>query len=160
MKRFFVLPLLLIAFALVACGPDWSVGPDDGGSGSGGGGGGGSSYSSRYFNKRFYYYFGEDCRYDAFGQSYDCSDYYSLSPMVNASLQITYDGYATLCVDDECSRYDPGEAEYALCGGVSCDPGRHGSLRLPGEQHQGAVQPGRPLHETCGFVSGCEAAAD
>ena len=40
MKRFFVLPLLLIAFALVACGPDWSVGPDDGGSGSGGGGGG------------------------------------------------------------------------------------------------------------------------
>ena len=109
MKRFGALPLLLIAFALVACGPDWSVGPDDGGSGSGGGGGGGSSYSSRYFNKRFYYYFGEDCRYDAFGQSYDCSDYYSLSPMVNASLQITYDGYATLCVDDECSRYDPGE---------------------------------------------------
>ena len=105
MNRFFALPLLLIAFALVACGPDLSVGPDDGGSG----GGGGSGYSSRYFNKRFYYYYGEDCRYDAFGQSYDCSDYYVLSPSMNASLQITYDGYATLCVDDECSRYNPGE---------------------------------------------------
>ena len=103
MKHFFAMPLLLIAFALVACGPDWSVGPDDGGSGGRG------SNGSRYFNKRFYYYYGAECGYDAFGQSHDCSDYYVLSPSMNASLQITYDGYATLCVDDECSRYNPGE---------------------------------------------------
>ncbi len=106
MKRFFALPLLLIALALVACGPDLSVGPDDGGNGGGYGGGG----SSRSFYKRFYYYYGEDCRYDAFGQPYDCSDYpYILSPSVSVDLRITYDGYATLCIGDDCSYYDPDE---------------------------------------------------
>ena len=97
MKNFFALPLLLIVLALVACGPDWSVGPDDGGSGGSG------------MSRRYHYYYGEDCRYDAFGQSYDCSDTYVLSPSMNVDLRITRDGYATLCVDDDCSYYDPGE---------------------------------------------------
>ena len=84
---------LLMTVGLVACGGDWSVGPD-----------GNSS-----FNRRFHYYYGEDCRYDAFGQSYDCSDLYSLSTSMNVDLRITYDGYATLCVNNNCSYYDPGE---------------------------------------------------
>lgn len=95
MKGFFALPLLLIALALVACGPDWSVGPDDGGRGSG-------------MSRRYHYYYGVDCRYDSFGP-YDCSDTYVLSPSMNVDLRITYDGFATLCVDDECSYYDPDE---------------------------------------------------
>ncbi len=94
MKGILALSLMVIASALVACGMDWSAGPDNGG---------GS------LNKRFHYYYGADCRYDAFGQSYDCSDMYVLSPSVNVHLQITRDGYATLCVDDRCSYYDPGE---------------------------------------------------
>ena len=111
MKRFGALPLLLIAFALVACGPDLSVGPDDGGYGGGSGGGGyGGGGSSRSFYNRFYYYYGEACRYDAFGQSYDCSDHpYVLSPSVSVDVRITYDGFATFCVNDECSYYDPDE---------------------------------------------------
>ena len=94
MKRLFALPVLLIAFALVACGSDWSVGPDDGGAS---------------FSRRFHYYYEVDCRYDAFGQPYDCSDMYSMSPSMSVDLRITRDGYATLCVDDKCSYYDPGE---------------------------------------------------
>lgn len=94
MKRLFALPVLLIAFALVACGNDWSVGPDDGGAS---------------FSRRFHYYYEVDCRYDAFGQPYDCSDMYSMSPSMSVDLRITRDGYATLCVDDKCSYYDPGE---------------------------------------------------
>jgi hypothetical protein len=95
MKALFVLPLFLIALVLVACGPDWSVGPDDGGRGSG-------------MSRRYHYYYGVDCRYDSFGP-YDCSDTYVLSPSMNVDLRITYDGFATLCVDDECSYYDPDE---------------------------------------------------
>ena len=97
MKRLFALPVLLITLALVACGNDWSVGPDDGGRG-------GSGMSQRY-----HYYYEVDCRYDAFGQPYDCSDMYSMSPSMSVDLRITRDGYATLCVDDKCSYYDPGE---------------------------------------------------
>ena len=78
--------------ALVACGSDWSVGPDDGGAS---------------FNRRFHYYYEVDCRYDAFGQPYDCSDTYSMSPSMVVDLRVTRDGYATLCVDDNCSYYDP-----------------------------------------------------
>jgi hypothetical protein len=95
MKGFFALPLLLIALALVACGPDWSVGPEDGGRGSG-------------MSRRYHYYYGVDCRYDSFGP-YDCSDTYSLSSSMSVDLRITRDGYATLCVDDECSYYNPDE---------------------------------------------------
>ena len=95
MKALFVLPLFLIALVLVACGPDWSVGPDDGGRGSG-------------MSRRYHYYYGVDCRYDSFGP-YDCSDTYVLSPSMNVDLRITYDGFATLCVDDECSYYNPDE---------------------------------------------------
>ena len=94
MKRLFALPVLLISLALVACGNDWSVGPDDGGAS---------------FSRRFHYYYEVDCRYDAFGQPYDCSDMYSMSPSMSVDLRITRDGYATLCVDDKCSYYDPGE---------------------------------------------------
>ena len=97
MKRLFALPVLLITLALVACGNDWSVGPDDGCRG-------GSGMSQRY-----HYYYEVDCRYDAFGQPYDCSDMYSMSPSMSVDLRITRDGYATLCVDDKCSYYDPGE---------------------------------------------------
>ena len=95
MKALFVLPLFLIALVLVACGPDWSVGPDDGGRGSG-------------MSRRYHYYYGVDCRYDSFGP-YDCSDTYVLSPSMNVDLRITRDGFATLCVDDECSYYNPDE---------------------------------------------------
>lgn len=97
MKRLLALPIMLITLALVACGNDWSVGPDDGGRG-------GSGMSLRY-----HYYYEVDCRYDAFGQPYDCSDMYSMSPSMSVDLRITRDGYATLCVDDKCSYYDPGE---------------------------------------------------
>ena len=97
MKRLLALPIMLITLALVACGNDWSVGPDDGGRG-------GSGMSQRY-----HYYYEVDCRYDAFGQPYDCSDMYSMSPSMSVDLRITRDGYATLCVDDKCSYYDPGE---------------------------------------------------
>lgn len=97
MKRLLALPIMLITIALVACGNDWSVGPDDGGRG-------GSGMSQRY-----HYYYEVDCRYDAFGQPYDCSDMYSMSPSMSVDLRITRDGYATLCVDDKCSYYDPGE---------------------------------------------------
>ena len=76
----------------MACGSDWSVGPDDGGAS---------------FNRRFHYYYEVDCRYDAFGQPYDCSDTYSMSPSMVVDLRVTRDGYATLCVDDNCSYYDP-----------------------------------------------------
>jgi hypothetical protein len=48
-----------------------------------------------------------DCRYDAFDQPYDCSDTYSMSPSMSVDLRITHDGYATLCVDDDCSYYNP-----------------------------------------------------
>ena len=81
-----------MTLALVACGSDWSVGPDDGGAS---------------FNRRFHYYYEVDCRYDAFGQPYDCSDTYSMSPSMVVDLRVTRDGYATLCVDDNCSYYDP-----------------------------------------------------
>ena len=94
MKGIFALPVLLVSLAFVACGNDWSVGPSDGG---------GS------FNGRFHYYYGEDCRYDAFDQPYDCMEPYRLSPSMSVDLRITRDGYATLCVDDKCSYYDPGE---------------------------------------------------
>ena len=97
MQRLLALPIMLITLALVACGNDWSVGPDDGGRG-------GSGMSQRY-----HYYYEVDCRYDAFGQPYDCSDMYSMSPSMSVDLRITRDGYATLCVDDKCSYYDPGE---------------------------------------------------
>ena len=93
MKKLNALPVLLIALALVACGGDWSVGPNDGGAS---------------LNRSFRYYYGVDCRYDSFG-SYDCTDYYSLSPSVGVRLQVTRDGYVTLCVDSDCSYYDPGE---------------------------------------------------
>ena len=92
MKKILALIYLLIAFALMACGNDWSVGPDDGGAS---------------FSRRFHYYYEVDCRYDAFGQPYDCSDMYSMSPSMTVDLWITSDGYATLCVDDECSYYGP-----------------------------------------------------
>lgn len=92
MKEFFALLALLMTLALVACGSDWSVGPDDGGAS---------------FNRRFHYYYEVDCRYDAFGQPYDCSDTYSMSPSMVVDLRVTRDGYATLCVDDNCSYYDP-----------------------------------------------------
>jgi hypothetical protein len=92
MKGFFALFALLMTLALVACGSDWSVGPDDGGAS---------------FNRRFHYYYEVDCRYDAFGQPYDCSDTYSMSPSMVVDLRVTRDGYATLCVDDNCSYYDP-----------------------------------------------------
>ena len=92
MKGFFALLALLMILALVACGSDWSVGPDDGGAS---------------FNRRFHYYYEVDCRYDAFGQPYDCSDTYSMSPSMVVDLRVTRDGYATLCVDDNCSYYDP-----------------------------------------------------
>ena len=92
MKGFFALLALLVTLALVACGSDWSVGPDDGGAS---------------FNRRFHYYYEVDCRYDAFGQPYDCSDTYSMSPSMVVDLRVTRDGYATLCVDDNCSYYDP-----------------------------------------------------
>ena len=94
MKRLLALPIMLITLALVACGNDWSVGPDDGGAS---------------FSRRFHYYYEVDCRYDAFDQPYDCSDTYSMSPSMSVDLRITRDGYATLCVDDKCSYYDPGE---------------------------------------------------
>ena len=92
MKGFFALLALLMTLALVACGSDWSVGPDDGGAS---------------FNRRFHYYYEVDCRYDAFGQPYDCSDTYSMSPSMVVDLRVTRDGYATFCVDDNCSYYDP-----------------------------------------------------
>lgn len=92
MKGFFALLALLMTLALVACGSDWSVGPDDGGAS---------------FNRRFHYYYEVDCRYDAFGQPYDCSDTYSMSPSMVVDLRVTRDGYASLCVDDNCSYYDP-----------------------------------------------------
>ena len=92
MNRILALLALLTTFALVACGSDWSVGPDDGGAS---------------FNRRFHYYYEVDCRYDAFGQPYDCSDTYSMSPSMVVDLRVTRDGYATLCVDDNCSYYDP-----------------------------------------------------
>lgn len=92
MKGFFALLALLMTLALMACGSDWSVGPDDGGAS---------------FNRRFHYYYEVDCRYDAFGQPYDCSDTYSMSPSMVVDLRVTRDGYATLCVDDNCSYYDP-----------------------------------------------------
>ena len=88
---------LFFALGLVACGTDWSVGPDDGG---------GRTPSS--FDGRFRYYYGEECRYDSFGP-YDCSDYYSLKSSMFVRLSVTYDGYATLCVENDCSYYDPGE---------------------------------------------------
>ena len=83
---------MLVTLALMACGSDWSVGPDDGGSS---------------FSRRFHYYYEVDCRYDAFDQPYDCSDTYSMSPSMSVDLRITHDGYATLCVDDNCSYYNP-----------------------------------------------------
>jgi len=92
MKRILALPLMFLSLALMACGNDWSVGPDDGGAS---------------FSRRFHYYYEEDCRYDAFGQPYDCSDLYSMSPSMTVDLRITGDGYATLCVDNECSYYGP-----------------------------------------------------
>ena len=92
MNRILALLALLTTFALVACGSDWSVGPNDGGAS---------------FSKRYHYYYEVDCRYDAFGQPYDCSDTYSMSPSMVVDLRVTRDGYATLCVDDNCSYYDP-----------------------------------------------------
>ena len=83
---------MLVTLALMACGSDWSVGPSDGGAS---------------FNRRFHYYYEVDCRYDAFDQPYDCSDTYSMSPSMSVDLRITHDGYATLCVDDNCSYYNP-----------------------------------------------------
>ena len=76
MKRLLALPIMLITLALVACGNDWSVGPDDGGRG-------GSGMSQRY-----HYYYEVDCRYDAFGQPYDCSDMYSMSPSMSVDLRM------------------------------------------------------------------------
>ena len=92
MNRILALLALLMTLALVACGSDWSVGPDDGGAS---------------FSRRFHYYYEVDCRYDAFDQPYDCSDTYSMSPSMSVDLRITHDGYATLCVDDNCSYYNP-----------------------------------------------------
>ena len=83
---------MLVTLALMACGSDWSVGPSDGGAS---------------FNRRFHYYYEVDCRYDAFDQPYDCSDTYSMSPSMSVDLRITHDGYATLCVDDNCTYYNP-----------------------------------------------------
>lgn len=103
MKRLFAkfasLVVMASAVCLVACGENWDVG-----SGAGYGGGSGS----QSFNKRFYYYYGEDCRYDSFG-AYNCSEIYSLSSYMTVSLNVTYDGYATLCVDDDCDFYSPNE---------------------------------------------------
>ena len=87
---------MLVTLALMACGSDWSVGPSDGGAS---------------FNRRFHYYYEEDCRYDAFGQPYDCLDVFSISPSVSVDLRITHDGYATLCVDDDCSYYNPRDCD-------------------------------------------------
>lgn len=87
-----VVVLGLVALVVFACTDGWSVGPDDGGAS---------------INKRFHYYYEVDCRYDAFDQPYDCSDTYSMSPSMSVDLRITHDGYATLCVDDNCSYYDP-----------------------------------------------------
>ena len=83
---------MLVTLALMACGSDWSVGPSDGGAS---------------FSRRYHYYYEVDCRYDAFDQPYDCSDTYSMSPSMSVDLRITHDGYATLCVDDDCSYYNP-----------------------------------------------------
>ena len=94
MKGFFALLALLMTLALVACGSDWSVGPSDGGAS---------------FNRRFHYYYEVDCRYDAFDQPYDCSDTYSMSPSMSVDLRITHDGYATFCINDDCSYYNPRE---------------------------------------------------
>ena len=94
MNRILSLLALLTTFALVACGSDWSVGPNDGGAS---------------FSKRYHYYYEVDCRYDAFDQPYDCSDTYSMSPSMTVDLRITRDGYVSLCVDDNCSYYNPGE---------------------------------------------------
>ena len=94
MYRVFASFAMLMTLGLAACGTDWSAGPDDGGAS---------------FSRRFHYYYEVDCRYDAFDQPYDCSDTYTMSPSMSVDLRITHDGYATLCVDDECSYYDPGE---------------------------------------------------
>ena len=92
MNRLFALAILLISLAFVACGSDWSVGPSDGGAS---------------FSRRFHYNYEVECRYDAFYQPYDCSDIYSMSPSMSIDLRITHDGYATFCVDDDCSYYNP-----------------------------------------------------
>ena len=94
MYRVFASFAMLMTLGLAACGTDWSAGPDDGGAS---------------FSRRFHYYYEVDCRYDAFDQPYDCSDTYTMSPSMSVDLRITHDGYASLCVDDECSYYDPGE---------------------------------------------------
>jgi hypothetical protein len=96
---------LLMALGLAACGADWSVGPDDGGR------------RSSSFDERFRYYFAEDCRYDSFGP-YDCSDSYSLKSSMFVRLSVTYDGYATLCVENDCSYYDPGEYSVGYDHGI------------------------------------------
>jgi len=98
-----VVVLGLVAWAFSACTDGWNVGAGD---------------EESAFNRRFHYYYGEDCRHDAFGQSYDCSDIYSLNSSMTVHLSITYDGYATLCVDDDCSRYDPGEYTESYSHGV------------------------------------------
>jgi hypothetical protein len=87
-----VVVLGLVALAVFACTDGWSVGPDDGGAS---------------FSRRFHYYYEVDCRYDAFDQPYDCSDAYSMSPSMSVDLRITHDGYATFCVNDDCSYYNP-----------------------------------------------------
>ena len=87
-----VVVLGLVALAVFACTDGWSVGPDDGGAS---------------INQRFHYYYEVDCRYDAFDQPYDCSDIYSMSPSMSVDLRITHDGYATFCVNDDCSYYNP-----------------------------------------------------
>ena len=103
MNRILALLALLMPLALVACGSDWSVGPDDGGAS---------------FSRRFHYYYEVVCRYDAFDQPYDCSDTYSMSSSMSVDLRVTRDGYTTLCVDGECSYYDPGEYDVGYSHGT------------------------------------------
>ena len=73
---------------LAACG-DWTAGD--------------SSKDDR-FHGRFHYFYTAECRYDNAGP-YDCTDMSALSPHMTAELRVEYDGFASLRIDDETSRY-------------------------------------------------------
>ncbi len=108
-----------VSLNLIACGEDWTVGPSDYDGG----------YSESFY-KQFHYYYGEACRYDSFEQPYDCSDPYALGASYSVSLSVTYDGYATLCVENECSYYDPGEYVSDYDGGYRYYDFRDGDERF------------------------------
>ena len=73
---------------LAACG-DWTAGD--------------SSKDDR-FHRRYHYFYSAECRYDNAG-AYDCTDMSALSPHMTVDLRIEYDGFASLRIDDETSRY-------------------------------------------------------